>query len=180
MWWMSRSWHSNIVRLIFPLHGNKVVSFWIWPSPKICQCNQLFLFSQKTWPKDYRGEQKPTVSSARGRSRTSEDIHTGRSNWSSLFGGSRPQSASLVEKSSSRSGKGVIHHVCFLSAGCWKMLFLMLERTIWWMECSNYALIINLTVTQNIISISTSYHKSDVPFISIHWLISFQFRWWLI
>lgn len=58
----------------------------------------------QTWPKDYRGEQKPTVSSARGRSRTSEDIHTGRSNWSSLFGGSRPQSASLVEKSSSRSG----------------------------------------------------------------------------
>ncbi|XP_021378394.1 Hermansky-Pudlak syndrome 1 protein homolog isoform X2 [Mizuhopecten yessoensis] len=59
----------------------------------------------KLWP---TGEQGLNVPTMRGRSRTSEDVHTGMSSWRNLFGAGRARSASMMEhpSSMSRSGDG--------------------------------------------------------------------------
>ncbi|XP_060085566.1 BLOC-3 complex member HPS1-like [Ylistrum balloti] len=78
------------------------------PYPQVSEMGEEFPTTStdtdfKCWPK---GEHRLNVPPLRGRSRTSEDVHTGMSSWRSFFGAGRARSANMMEHSSSMSKSG--------------------------------------------------------------------------
>ncbi|XP_069140032.1 BLOC-3 complex member HPS1-like [Argopecten irradians] len=95
-----------------PTQKNRKESFTTAPGspyPQVSEMGEVFTTTTdddtKLWQ---QGEHELPVPTSRGRSRTSEDVHTGMSSWRNLLGAGRARSASMMDhvSSTSRSGDG--------------------------------------------------------------------------